>query len=198
MSVRRRFRRKFALAVTIVACSCLLVAVAAVVRSSGSSGSSEADPPAPRVQTGEQSVALLWHELAQCLRRHGHPEIADPTVSSDGRVNFASKSGDIRELLPTLGRTACPREFAALEGPPREPPPTPAELHRMVLFSRCMRDHGLGDWPDPRADGTYPLNQRLKLGGKRGILDQLAACRHVDPGGRIRTSVESEAASKRT
>ena len=31
----------------------------------------------------------------------------------------------------------------------------------MVLFSRCMREHGLSDWPDPRTDGTFPLNQRL-------------------------------------
>jgi hypothetical protein len=195
MSPQRRLRGTPAFAVTVVACVCLIVAVGAVLRSSGAGRD---DPGAPTAHSGEQNLPRLWHEFAQCLRRHGHPEFADPTVASDGRVTFPSRSGDIKAAIRTLGRSACRREFAALQGPPAEPPPTPAELHRMVLFSRCMRDHGLSDWPDPRADGVYPLNQRLMRAGKRGILDQLAACRHLDPGGRIRTSDLADAAAKGT
>jgi hypothetical protein len=194
MSPQRRLGTRSALAVTVVACACLMVAAGAAVRSCGADRDGSA---APRARAGEQNLALLWHEFAQCLRRHGHPEFADPMVASDGRVTFARQSRDIKKAIRTLGRTACRREFATLEGPPAEPPPTPAELHRMVLFSRCMREHGLSDWPDPRADGTYPLNQRLVRAGKRGILDQLAACRHLDPDGHIRTSALSDAGAKR-
>jgi len=24
-------------------------------------------------------------------------------------------------------------------------------------FSQCMRQHGLSDWPDPKADGSFPI-----------------------------------------
>jgi hypothetical protein len=48
----------------------------------------------------------------------------------------------------------------------------------MVLFSQCMRSHGLPDWPDPRADGTFPLNQRLMQTSKDSMRAQLTPCLH--------------------
>ena len=44
----------------------------------------------------------------------------------------------------------------------------------MVLFSRCMRQHGLPDWPDPRTDGTFPLNRRLLR--LRGTRERMRPC----------------------
>src|SRR5262249_4126597 len=36
-------------------------------------------------------------------------------------------------------------------------PPTAQELVIMRQFSQCMRRHGFSSFPDPRSDGTFPI-----------------------------------------
>jgi hypothetical protein len=173
----RRLRSKPALAVTVVACACLIVAAGAVVRSRASDGH-----PSPNASPGSalQNLRLIGHRYAACLRHHGHPQIADPTVRSDGRITFGEQDDAVDAASRALTGATCRRELAALkEAPPL--PPTAAELHRAVLFSQCIRKHGVPDWPDPHPDGTYPLDQRLQRLGKGGILSALAPCRHLNP-----------------
>jgi hypothetical protein len=195
MSLQRRTRRRIALGVTAAVTVCAIVALTALVRSSGSNP--PAAPAAPaQARSGHENVALLWHDLAQCLRTHGYPQIADPTFLANGDLSFGTQGLQVKNAVQAVGRTACRAQFAAVKGPAANPPPTADELHKMVLFSRCMREHGIPDWPDPRADGTYPLDQRLVQVGKRGILTQLVACRSIDPGGRIAVSSASQPKTK--
>ncbi|MCW2938834.1 MAG: hypothetical protein JWN00_1819, partial [Actinomycetia bacterium] len=51
-----------------------------------------------------------------------------------------------------------------------------AEMVKARELSRCMRQHGLADWPDPDANGAFPLPPRLIQLGKRGIMSQIKAC----------------------
>jgi hypothetical protein len=190
MSAQRRTRRRIALGVTAAVTVCAIVAVTALIRSSGSNPPTAPAAPA-QARSGHENVKLLWHDLAQCLRTHGYPQIADPTFLANGDMSFGAQGLQVKNAVQAVGRTACRAQFAAVEGPAANPPPTADELHRMVLFSRCMRQHGIPDWPDPRADGTYPLNQRLMQVGKRGILTQLVACRNIDPGRGIAVSSSS-------
>ena len=193
MRLPRRARRSIALAVAAAIAACAVLAMVAFMRSGSSA---PATAPAAQAQSRDQNLKLVWHDFAECLRTHGYPQIADPTFLANGDLDFGNQGLALKTATRALGRTACRTQFAAVKGPAAEPPPTAAELHRMVLFSRCMRQHGIPDWPDPRADGTYPLNLRLAQAGKRAIISQLVACRGIDPGGRIRAT--SPAAPKKT
>jgi hypothetical protein len=184
MNPLRRFRSKPALAAMAVACASLIVVVAAVAHSRGSRGH---EPPAGNAGSALQNLQLIGHRYAECLRKHGHPQIADPTVASDGRISFGAQDEAVDAASRALSGSTCSRELRALKDAP-PPPPTAAELHQAVLFSRCVRQHGVPDWPDPHPDGTFPLDQRLRNAGKGAIVPALEPCRRFAPNGRIRVS----------
>ena len=141
----------------------VLAAIAVVlVHGTGGGGGPAADAAA-----ANPSATQAWHDLAQCLRSHGHPGIRDPEVDSHNSADFGSQAMQAKTAMKN-SEAACRAEIAALPVSDDDRPPTAAELHQMVLFSQCMRAHGLPDWPDPHADGTFPLNQRLQQLGKRG------------------------------
>jgi hypothetical protein len=133
-------------------------------------------------------AAQAWHNLAQCFRSHGYP-IADPTVNADGTSSWSSSSaGPSREVgnaASVLGKNTCRAEFEALPPQIVQPPSTQAELHGLVLFARCMRAHGIADFPDPNSDGGFSLNARLQALGKHGAMKQLRACSHFNLGNGI-------------
>jgi hypothetical protein len=102
-------------------------------------------------------------------------------------VSFGAQEEAVNAASRALRGTTCRRELMAIkEAPPK--PPTAAELRQAVLFSQCMRQHGVADWPDPRPDGTYPLNPRLRRAAKGQLFGSLSTCRHFNPEGRILVS----------
>jgi hypothetical protein len=169
MSRRPRIRRGTTLAAT--AAVILAIAVAVIVHRSGDGA------PSANASAGSERTAQLWHDVAQCLRTHGHPTFHDPTIDSNGDPDFGAQNLAVKQAVATLGQTVCRRQFAALPAAEHHRPPTQAELHAMVLFARCMRAHGLSDWPDPHADGTFPLSMRIQNLGKAGMATQLKTCR---------------------
>jgi hypothetical protein len=134
------------------------------------------------------SAAQGWHNLAQCFRSHGY-SIADPTVNADGTSSWSASSGppprEVRNAEQAVGKDTCEAEWRALPPQAVNPPPTQAELHGLVLFARCMRDHGIADFPDPNSDGGFSLNARLQALGKNGARKQLRACSHFNLGNGI-------------
>jgi hypothetical protein len=148
----------------------LIGAVAVLVNRSSGGG-----PSAANAATGNERAALLWHNLTECLRTHGHPGFRDPVIKSNGDPDFGAQGALVKRAVPSVS-VACRAELAALPAAGRDRTPTAAELHTMVLFSRCMREHGLSDWPDPHADGTFPLNPRLMRLGKGGTGAQMRRC----------------------
>jgi hypothetical protein len=183
-----------------------LAAVIVALSLSGGSGSAAStttasrtttSPPATGAMSGRKgggsrstvNAAQAWHNLAQCIRSHGYA-IADPTVNPDGTSSWSSIAGggpprEVRDAEKAAGKQTCRAEWKALPPQAIDPPPTQAELHSLVLFAGCMRDHGLADWPDPNAQGAFPLNTRLLALGKRGTVNQLRACERHLPGGGI-------------
>jgi hypothetical protein len=130
------------------------------------------------------SAGQAWHNLAQCFRSHGF-SIADPTVNADGTSSWSSSTGrsaQVRKAEQAVGRNTCEAEYRAFPSQVLHPPPTQAELHALVLFARCMRAHGVADWPDPNARGAFPLNARLRALGKAGTRNGVSACDRHLPG----------------
>lgn len=90
---------------------------------------------------------------AQCMREHGVPE-ADPQILPDGTVRVGGgydKEGLDAEVLRTA-IAAC-KTF--------EPVMTGSDGDRKLAgareYSRCMRAHGVEDFPDPDANGRFQL-----------------------------------------
>jgi hypothetical protein len=171
----------------------ILVLAAAIVGISRSNGSHPtADPTQVATSSGTssgstrpaQGTTALWHDVAQCLRNHGHA-LADPTVSATGVPTWSggdSGAARFKNAMRAVGFRFCRSQIEALPPQAVNPPPTPAELHNLVLFGQCMRSHGISDWPDPHADGTFPIPARVQALGKLGIMSQLRACRQYTGG----------------
>ena len=101
---------------------------------------------APATPPGGTVVASAAQGVAYstCMRVHGVTSFPDP--SSKGAIHLG---GGIDPTTPTFeaAQNACHKLS------PKGGPPTPAqqalELQELLAFSRCMRTHGIADFPDP-------------------------------------------------
>jgi hypothetical protein len=101
-----------------------------------------------------QQQALAWgRRFAQCAREHGMANFPDPTFVSAG-LDFPGLAKDdmarAQEVCQSVFQQAPPP-------PPDNRPPSRQEMAEKRAYSKCMREHGVSDFPDPKADGTFPL-----------------------------------------
>lgn len=81
-------------------------------------------------------------EFSECMRAHGVTNFPDPTANGlQIPVSVNSQSPAFRSA-----QHAC-RGFLPNGGSP--PATNPADRAAAVAFARCMRAHGLPDFPDP-------------------------------------------------
>jgi hypothetical protein len=162
----------------------LLLIVIGLASCSAAGGTSQA---ATSTTTQPDRVAI-WRQVIQCLRDNGMPNLPEPRFDSDGQPQFPG--GDPGDPPPQAER-ACRPIYDRL--PPsqsdaanRDRPP--ADIPALLRFARCMRAHGVTDFPDPKPDGTFPVAGTSLARGKTP--DQVRAgqaCRQLnpDPRGRI-------------
>jgi len=137
--------------------------------------------------TAPDAVAI-WREVIQCLRDNGMPNLPDPQIDRNGEPHFPG--GDPGDP-PERARRACEPIYNRLPpsargdggGGGREETRPPADIAALLRFARCMREHGMPDWPDPKADGTFPLvGTSLEREGKSPrFLTAARACRQFNP-----------------
>ncbi|MEO3811849.1 hypothetical protein ABGB17_22870 [Sphaerisporangium sp. B11E5] len=161
-----------------------LILTAAAVLAAGAAGCASpaggANAGASPTPTASVDEFATLKEFAKCVRANGMPGFPDPVRQADGRISFPVPEG--RGKLPSNRATeACKSILRKIPGMKGETVP-PAELAKMREFSKCMRDNGLRDWPDPTTEGAFPLPKRLYDLGKRGFVDQLKKCRGILPG----------------
>lgn len=122
--------------------------------------------------------AALYHQAADCIRRHGAPAFPDPIrnpqtghwdLPPGTRKPPQSVLNACRSILSQIPETRDDDEESAK-------PLSAADMAKARQHSACMRQHGLPDWPDPDATGNVHLPQRYAQLGKRGIVSQLRAC----------------------
>lgn len=133
------------------------------------------------------TTSQIWHQLVACVRSHGYPNLPDPTFDSRGRPQFPAGTDVPRQAPP-----ACQSIFNRLPASVRNGGSAP-DIQTAIKFAQCMRSHGLSDWPDPNADGSYPLPPDLQTSSKSGPLwDRIKAgwdaCRAFNPSGQISVS----------
>jgi len=87
---------------------------------------------------------------AKCMRSNGVPNFPDP--NADGGFLFHTRAGLIDSPLFKAARAKCHKLLP--EGPGSGPPPSAQTLARFLNIARCMRQHGVSDFPDPRTSVT--------------------------------------------
>jgi hypothetical protein len=138
------------------------------------------DPKASAKSDQEKfEEAALEH--AQCLREHG-VQASDPSPGKGFQV--VGKPGDDPNKLKRA-EDACQHFLKGIK-PPRPSAKEQAEMtDRALKFSRCMRAHGVTDFPDPQIDGDGRMTMRIpkSVGGPDNPRLQAAqkACASVGP-----------------
>jgi hypothetical protein len=129
-------------------------------RSDGSAASPES-PPSP------QQTALIY---ARCMRSSGLPGFPDP--NADGTFHLQPGAG-IDPSSPAFRAAQAKCQKLLPGGGPPAPGattnPSPQTLAKMLNIARCMRRHGIFNFPDPRT--SVPANP-FGSGG-RGVISDI-------------------------
>jgi hypothetical protein len=165
-------RRAAVLAATVAGAGLLAVACGG---SSGPGGSAAAPGPV----TYQQMAAY-----SQCMQSHGAPDFPNPAKGPGGSYGFPMDP-QISGQLTGPGYNAALKACQKLK--PRGGGLTPAErqaaINALLKFARCMRTHGLPDFPDPTTNGhgiqiNFPVDPSSPQ-----FQSALKACRAVAPPG---------------
>jgi hypothetical protein len=145
---RRRGRQPaLGTVIAIIATASLALAVAAYARtpSHGFAGAANARASPDSDSTNTQKLLAF----SRCMRSHGVAKFPDPTTSGalpkvtpeQARdPQFQAAQRDCQNLLPADTNDQFPPSEVRLL------------LIGMLRFSRCMRSHGVPNWPDPATD----------------------------------------------
>ena len=116
--------------------------------------------PAPSASASRQQLLALGQQWVQCLRGHGLTRMPDAQLTQDGYLQFPAVSGynwkdDLRkhksiiEACQSIEDSYPPNAFRPKEQVSAE------DLRKLTEFAKCARAHGIPDFPDPDAAGTF-------------------------------------------
>ena len=158
----------------------LLVAAVACSRSPGGAAVATAGAGASPAATPSLSFLAQGIRYAQCLRQHGIP-MPDPSVDANGGVHILGVDKQtLDENVFNSGMRACE---------PYQPVAPPDLLTDKLAaqreYSRCMRAHGVENFPDPDPDGRLRLPEEQidpDYDGAKAACDAAARSTQPSPG----------------
>jgi hypothetical protein len=145
--------------------------LSACVDSPTSPGVATAGPSSTTTSTSIASAGTPGLEFAECMRAHGVPNWPNPE-SSNGSTRFfpAPSSGiDIRSAAVSAALETC-QKYLPGGGPNAGPPPTAKALAQMLNVARCMRSHGISDFPDPRTSAPSNPAGISEISNRDGVI----------------------------
>jgi hypothetical protein len=177
---RRTFRRAAALTIALGTAALALAACAgsgsgtphvASLHTSASSqltgGTGDGKPTATGKAAASQpegNPIRLLEEWTACMRRHGDPSQAEPTIDATNVIHVVmqlSVPGGLLGPNSQSGPGPVPSSYcatyltdasAALRGDDQSAPSPPSQA-QLVKYADCMRANGVPDFPDPVAGG---------------------------------------------
>jgi hypothetical protein len=144
-------------------------------------GGSGGNPTTGSPTSGREPIAI---QLAKCFRANGLPNFPDPTKDSQGNWVFPPSAGNPK--TPKACESLSAQTKAGGGGSDRDRPLSAAEMAKARTYAKCMREHGVSDWPDPNSTGYFVLPPRFGVNAKRLIAPQATACKKYEPTGGAR------------
>jgi hypothetical protein len=144
-----------------------------------SSGASSADTAngAGAASASSDSPEAAALAFAGCMRANGLPNFPDPKAG--GGFLFHTGSGaDPSSPAFNAAQTKCKKFLPP--GPGSGSPPSAKTLAHYLTIARCMRQHGVPEFPDPRT--TAPSNPRAALGAGDGVISDIEGVIFIFPG----------------
>jgi hypothetical protein len=131
-----------------------------------SSASSEGSGSSPESPASLQQAAVAY---AKCMRSNGVPNFPDPKLGGGFLFNARARIDPSSPAFKTA-QAKCHKLMpgGGPPGPGSTTHPAPQTLARMLSIARCMRRHGVEDFPDPRT--SVPSNP-FGAGGNGVISD---------------------------
>jgi hypothetical protein len=136
-----------------------------------SSSTSSGSPSSGGGSSSPESSASAQQKMvayAQCMRTHGVPEFPEP---AEGKLLFHSsdKNGHVTGLNPESAQFQAAQKVCGKLAPNGGKPPSAAQQAKMqeqgLKFSRCMRSHGVPNFPDPEFSHSGG-GVGIRIGGK--------------------------------
>jgi len=130
---------------------------------------------------GASSNGGALPEYAICMRSHGVLSFPEPaSLAAPGAIR--AFKGQIAQSVGSLASSprfqAAQRACAKYYGPPTTSSPqvTPQEMRKLLAVSRCMRAHGVPNFPDPNPS-TGDINPPAGISrNSPQVLEALGAC----------------------
>jgi hypothetical protein len=129
--------------------------LAAACGSSGSGGPAVANlsssPSASATSSGGSGHASTL-AYARCMRAHGISDFPDPDAHGNLGLN-GQPGSDLDPNNPAYkaANSACKSLLPAPQAPPH------GAKAQNLRYARCMRAHGISDFPDPKPDGSLQI-----------------------------------------
>jgi hypothetical protein len=141
----------------------------------GCGGAHNSATPTATASVGKDDQRSAYREFAQCMRQNGQPNFPDPVQDANGDWGFPASVG--KPVAPAACEAAY-RQLRAVNQNLAEQG-SHVDMTKLRDFAKCMREHGLSDWPDPNADGLFPLPGRYAPpNGNQLIEAPLRSCPH--------------------
>lgn len=168
---------------TLFLAALLAVGVAGCDRGGSASATSS---PSASASAGRQQLLALGQEWVQCLRDHGLTRMPDADLTQDGYLQFPPQGGynwkaDLRnrpqviEACKSIEDRYPPTAFRPKQQLSAE------DLRKLGEYAKCVREHGIPEFPDPNAAGEFDLSGTPLANGippqQRNTAEQ--ACRSI-------------------
>ena len=105
---------------------------------------------------GTHDVALLFQKWAQCMRQHG-VDMADPVIDNQGGANISITAKPAQGAMEGAMAACQALQQAAVSAANGGHPPEKPDPAKLLNFAKCMRAHGIADFPDPSPNGGLQI-----------------------------------------
>jgi hypothetical protein len=147
--------------------------------------------------TGSKKASALAY--SKCMRAHGVTDFPDPDSKGQLTINKTGGPGS-SDLDPNNAQFQAAQEACKSLAPrPHTPAQQASRRADALKFAKCMRDHGITDFPDPNASGGLEI--KGSPGGSPGddldpnspqFQSAQKACKHLLPGsGKTKTQTQA-------
>ncbi len=108
-----------------------------------------------------QNGVTAAYKYSSCMRSHGATGFPDPKVSTTGNstaIAIAVPSSLGNSPAFKTAEKACQGILPAPQSPAQRAADQRAHGQALLALARCMRSHGVANFPDPNAQGQLPLD----------------------------------------